>query len=150
MKIERLQSPSDDVLDELLDVWERSVRASHDFLTEDDIEFFRPLVRHRYFQAVALYAVRSAVGHIAAFMGVSDDMLEMLFVLPEEQGRGYGKRLIEHALAQCRVYKVDVNEDNPKACTFYSHMGYEIVGRDEQDATGKPFPILHLEYRKNI
>lgn len=83
MKIERLQSPSDDVLDELLDVWEQSVRASHDFLTEDDIEFFRPLVRHWYFQAVALYAVRNAAGHIAAFMGVSDDMLEMLFVLPE-------------------------------------------------------------------
>lgn len=150
MKIEKLQSPSDDTLDELLDVWERSVRDSHHFLAEKDIEFFRPLVRHKYFQAVALYAVRNAAGDIAAFMGISDDMLEMLFVLPEEQGRGYGKRLIEHALGQCRVNKVDVNVDNPKACAFYAHMGYEIVGRDERDATGKPFPILHLEYRKNI
>lgn len=26
-------------------------------------------------------------------MGLSDDMLEMLFVLPEEQGNGYGKGL---------------------------------------------------------
>lgn len=29
---------------ELLNVWENSVRATHDFITEEDIEFFKPLI----------------------------------------------------------------------------------------------------------
>ena len=44
MKIEKLQSLSDEILDELLIVWEKSVRSSHHFLKEEDIEYFKPLV----------------------------------------------------------------------------------------------------------
>ena len=38
MEIEKLQSLSDEILDELLIVWEKSVRSSHHFLKEEDIE----------------------------------------------------------------------------------------------------------------
>ena len=73
-------------------------------------------------------------------MGLSDDMLEMLFVLPEEQGHGYGKAFVDYAIDKCNIYKVDVNEDNEQAYKFYLHMGYEVIGRDELDPSGKPFP----------
>ena len=88
MEIEKLQSLSDEILDELLIVWEKSVRSSHHFLKEEDIEYFKPLIRNQYFPAVKLFVIRNENGRIAAFMGLSDDMLEMLFVLPEEQGHG--------------------------------------------------------------
>lgn len=89
--------------------------------------------------------IRNENGRIAAFMGLSDDMLEMLFVLPEEQGHGYGKALVDYAINRCGIHKVDVNEDNRQAYKFYLHMGYKVVGRDELDSCGKPFPILHLQ-----
>lgn len=89
--------------------------------------------------------IRNENGRIAAFMGLSDDMLEMLFVLPEEQGHGYGKAFVDYAIDKCNIYKVDVNEDNEQAYKFYLHMGYEVIGRDELDPSGKPFPILHLQ-----
>ena len=38
MEIEKLQSLSDEILDELLIVWEKSVRSSHHFLKEEDID----------------------------------------------------------------------------------------------------------------
>ena len=136
---------SDNIKDELLGVWEKAVRSSHHFLSEADIAFFKPLVRDQYFSAVRLFAIRDAAGHIVAFMGLSDDMLEMLFVQPESQGRGYGRALVEYALNNCHIYKVDVNEDNEQAYRFYLRMGYKVVGRDETDSTGKPFPILHLQ-----
>lgn len=148
MKIEKLHSLTDEILDELLVVWEKSVRSSHHFLQEKDIEYFRPLVRNQYLPAVDVFVVRDDHGHIDAFMGVSDDMLEMLFVLPEKQGAGCGKALVECAVNRCGVRKVDVNEDNLKACRFYLKMGYEVIGRDELDATGKPFPIVHLCHHK--
>ncbi len=78
-------------------------------------------------------------------MGLSDNMLEMLFVLPDEQGKGHGKALVEYAIEKCGIRKVDVNEGNDQAYRFYLHMGYRVIARDDLDATGKPFPILHME-----
>ncbi len=145
MRIESLYTLSDEVLDELLAVWEKSVRSSHHFLQEEDIEYFKPLIRNQYLPAVNLFVIRDDRGNIDAFMGLSDDMLEMLFVLPEKQGKGYGGALVDYAVNKCGIYKVDVNEDNVQAYRFYLKMGYEAIGRDELDSTGKPFPIVHMQ-----
>lgn len=80
-------------------------------------------------------------------MGLSDDLIEMLFVLPDEQGQGYGKQLIEYAINEKQIGKVDVNEQNEKALRFYLKRGFKITGRDSQDNTGKNFPILHMQLK---
>lgn len=147
MEIEKLRLLTNDLLDELLAVWEKAVRSSHHFLQEEDIEYFKPLVRNTYLSSVDVFVVRYGCGRIGAFMGVSDDMLEMLFVLPERQGKGYGKALVDFAVNECGKLKVDVNEENEKAYGFYLKMGYEIIGRDEYDSTGKHFPVVHLQYK---
>ncbi len=132
--------------DELLALWEASVRSTHHFLAEEDILFYRPLIREQYFPAVALYIIRNREGKIAAFMGLSNELVEMLFVHPGEQSKGYGKRLMAYALHEKGIRKVDVNEQNEQASLFYRHLGFEVIGRDETDSTGKPFPILHLQW----
>ena len=83
-------------------------------------------------------------------MGLSDELIEMLFVHPEEQGKGYGKQLIEFAIYHKHIFKVDVNEQNEKATSFYLNRGFDIVGRDETDPNGNPFPILHLSLNETI
>lgn len=144
MKILR---PTPQDYDELLTVWEASVRSTHHFLTEENIQFYKPLVRNQYFQAVELYIIRNRERKIAAFMGLSDELIEMLFVHPDEQGKGYGKQLMQYALHEKHIYKVDVNEQNEKAHRFYLHMGFQLIGRDETDLSGNPFPILHLQWK---
>ena len=54
-------------------------------------------------------------------MGLSDELIEMLFVHPAEQGKGCGKQLIQYALHEKYIYKVDVNEQNESAHRFYQH-----------------------------
>jgi hypothetical protein len=51
----------------LVMLWELSVRATHDFLTEADIAFYRPLVAE-YFQSAALelWVGAAALGAFAA------------------------------------------------------------------------------------
>ena len=135
---------SEKLKNELVEVWEASVRSTHRFLTEKDIRFFKPLVRNKYIPVVELYTIRNEQNRIAAFMGLSDELIEMLFVHPKEQGKGYGKQLIEFAIHNRRIFKVDVNEQNEKATSFYLNRGFDIAGRDETDPSGNPFPILHL------
>ena len=129
---------------EMLKVWENSVRATHDFITEEDIEFFKPIIMEHAFPAVSLKCVKNESGSIVGFVGVHDAKVEMLFVLNEVRGQGVGTVLLQHAIEQLAATKVDVNEQNPQALGFYQHMGFKIESRSPLDDMGKPFPILHM------
>lgn len=131
---------------EIVDVWEASVRATHEFLSETDIQKFKPLILNEYLKAVELFCVREK-GNILGFLGLSPGMIEMLFIRPDVRGRGIGRQLASFAIREKGVTKVDVNEQNPQAVGFYEHMGFETVSRSPLDPQGNPFPILSMELR---
>lgn len=141
--IEKIEHLTDSLKDELIVVWEKSVRSSHKFLLEEDLEYYHTRIRDIYFDAVDLYVITNP--NISAFMGLSEDLVEMLFVLPSEQGKGYGSALLNFAFEEKHIRKIDVNEQNTEAYQFYIHRGYHAIARDEMDADGKPYPIIHLE-----
>lgn len=128
----------------LIEIWEASVRATHHFLREEDILYFRPLILNEYFLSVTLYALRKEDLPVA-FLGVSGDKVEMLFLHPSVRGRGYGKLLLRYAICQLGIRKVDVNEQNQQAVGFYQYMGYKVISRSETDDSGKYYPILRME-----
>ena len=142
-----LAQPSDFV--EIVEVWEASVRATHHFLPESDIQYFKPLILNEYLKTVHLECIRSLEGAIVGFMGVHDDNLEMLFIHPDARGQGLGKVLVTHAIKDLGVKRVDVNEQNPQAVGFYERMGFQVISRSETDGMGKPYPILHMKRRDN-
>lgn len=132
---------------ELLEVWEASVRATHFFLQESDILYFKPLILNTYFDAVSLKCIKGNEGEILGFLGVAEHNLEMLFVHPDYMGRGVGKALLNFAIFKMEVQKVDVNEQNTQAIGFYENFGFRTVSRSKLDGTGKPYPILHMELK---
>ncbi|MCV9389349.1 GNAT family N-acetyltransferase [Reichenbachiella ulvae] len=132
---------------EIVEVWEASVRATHDFLKEEDIQYFKPLILNTYLDAVELRCVKNEYGNIIGFLGVADGNLEMLFIHPDFRGKAIGKGLLNYSVDHLNVSKVDVNEQNQQAIGFYLHSGFESVDRSELDATGKPYPILHMELK---
>ncbi|GAB3247094.1 hypothetical protein GCM10027347_02450 [Larkinella harenae] len=131
----------------VVDVWEASVRPTHHFLTEEDIQYYKPLILNQYLDAVELVGIRDEAGALTAFLGTADHKIEMLFIHPKAMGQGLGKQLIHYAIEQKQATKVDVNEDNGQAVGFYKHLGFQTVSRSELDPAGKPFPILHLELK---
>lgn len=143
----KISNIADSEYEEVIEVWDASVRATHHFLTEEDIQYFRPLILNEYLKAVELRCVRDSDNRIIAFSGVAEDKLEMLFVNPNDFGKGIGKALIEYAITKQNVSKVDVNEDNPQAVGFYLKCGFTTISRSELDSSGKPFPILHMELK---
>ena len=131
---------------QVVEVWEASVRATHDFLKEEDIEYFKPLILNSYLDAVELKCVRdNNLGKIIGFIGTANQSLEMLFIHPEYRGKGIGKTLLDYSISKLKIKRVDVNEQNKQAVGFYQHFGFKIKSRSELDSLGKPYPILHME-----
>lgn len=133
----------------LLDIWLRSVRATHTFLTEADIQFFLPLVRDLALPALELWVLATDDDVPVGFMGLSGSKLEALFLAPEVLRRGGGRQLVEHARSLKGELRVDVNEQNPGAVRFYEACGFVLEGRSELDSTGRPFPLLHLRLKRS-
>ena len=132
-----------EVINDLVGVWERSVRASHTFLAEDDIDGLKPFVNEALGGIETLIAAHDGNAYVA-FIGIQDKKIEMLFVSPAHFGEGIGKRLVPIAIQEHGATLVDVNEQNPKAAGIYRHMGFRTFRRDAVDDQGNPFPILRM------
>ncbi|MFZ7240091.1 GNAT family N-acetyltransferase [Avibacterium avium] len=128
-------------LDQLLTLWQASVEATHHFLSKEEITAIRPYVPEAL-KGVEHLLLAEKDGEIVGFMGINGTKLEMLFIAPEQRGKGIGKALLLHGIAELGVNSLTVNEQNPQAVGFYQHMGFQTVERHELDEQGNPYPIL--------
>ena len=83
-------------------------------------------------------------GKPVAFMGIEENKIEMLFIAPEQRGKGLGRQFVEYAFAKFNVTEVCVNEQNSQAYGFYERMGFEVYKRTPLDEQGQPYPLLYL------
>ena len=126
----------------LVEIWLRSVRATHGFLSEQDIAALEPLVREQVLPKLEVWVLETDAP--IGFMALKDNSVEGLFIDPAHIGAGGGRLLLEHARRLKGPLLVDVNEQNPAALRFYLANGFEVIGRSETDSGGRPFPLLHL------
>lgn len=146
MKIRINPDRTESLIDALTTVWEASVRATHHFLTEDDIQKFIPFVKMGL-GGIETLAVASDGDKPIAFMGIDAHKIEMLFVSPNYFGKSIGRQLVELGVSQHGVQYLDVNEQNQQAVGFYKHIGFDVFERTELDEQGNPFPILKMKLR---
>lgn len=142
MQIYEAPARSPRLIDSLLDVWERSVRATHLFLQDAQVEAIKTYVPQAL-RGVEHLVVAEAARPVA-FMGAQAGRLEMLFVAPEQRGRGLGRRLLGLAVRDYGVRELTVNEQNPQAVGFYEHMGFAAYKRTDLDEQGDPYPLLYM------
>lgn len=137
--------------DVLVELWERSVRATHKFLTNDDVLKLKPFVALELQKpSVDWWVLDSDAGIPIGFIGFVHDTIEALFVDPAHTGGGAGKALIAHvqAMAEGRSLTVEVNEQNEAAAGFYTSQGFEVFDRSPTDSAGRPFPLLRMRRSK--
>lgn len=132
------------LMHQLLEVWERSVRATHLFLSADEVAEIKPYVPQALREIPHLVAAWRADGAPAGFLGVDGRKLEMLFLAPEERGKGLGRKLVQYGMKRFDIREVTVNEQNPQAWGFYERMGFCVCQRSELDEQGRPYPILTM------
>ena len=147
MKILKIKALDQETENKLLVIWESSVRATHNFLSDPEINNIKKYVPHAL-RRVSHLIVAYDENEPVAFMGINDLKLEMLFVAANQRGTGIGKALITYGINNLDINELSVNEQNPGARSFYEHMGFKAVERSEFDDQGNPYPILFM--KKNL
>ena len=148
MRIVQVKERHPILMHALLDIWERSVRATHLFLSDGEIESIKEYVPRALMGVENLTVAENEDGQSVAFMGTESGTLEMLFIAPEERGKGLGKRLFRYGIDHLGVKKLAVNEQNPQAKGFYEHMGFRACKRTERDEQGGPYPLVYMRLRE--
>lgn len=134
-------------IERLVNLWERSVRHTHLFLSEQEIEAIKSYVPQGLEAVSHLIVAEREENHPVAFMGITGETLEMLFLSPEERGKGLGKRLLQYGIAHHSIQTLAVNEQNPQARGFYERMGFQVERRTVCDEQGNPYPLLYMRRR---
>lgn len=144
VKIKEVRDRPLSLTEQLLKVWESSVRATHLFLSEDEIENIKKYVPQALKEIPCLTVAENEEQIPVGFMGIAGQHLEMLFISNEERGKGLGRELLEYGMEKYSVNDLAVNEQNPLAKGFYEHMGFEVYKRTECDEQGNPYPLLYM------
>ena len=132
------------LIEQLLNIWESSVRATHLFLSAKEIDSIKQYVPRALREVPHLLAVKNEKEIPVGFMGIAEHCLEMLFISASERGKGLGKELLKYGMDTYSVTDLAVNEQNPLATGFYEHMGFEVYKRTELDEQGNPYPLLYM------
>ena len=143
MKLYEVQDRSQPLLDTLLEIWEQSVRATHLFLSDAEVNAIRAYVPQalKSVEHLIVAETEKPIG----FMGIQNRRLEMLFLAPEERGKGLGKQLLQHGIETYGIVELTINEQNPQVVGFYEHMGFETYKRTELDEESNPHPLLYMK-----
>ncbi len=144
MKIIEVEERTPLLIDQLTELWETSVKATHLFLSDSEIKDIKKYVPQALNGIAHLIVTENNSKCPVAFMGVEQEKLEMLFITPEERGNGLGKRLIQYGIDNYSIKELAVNEQNPLAKGFYEHIGFQVYKRTDYDEQGKPYPLLYM------
>ena len=143
MKLYEVKDRSQPLLNVLLEIWEQSVRVTHMFLLDAEVNGIKAYVPQalKSVEHLIVAETEQPIG----FMGVQNGRLEMLFLAPEKRGKGFGKQMLQYGIETYGITELTVNEQNPQAVGFYEHMGFETYKRTELDEEGDPYPLLYMK-----
>ena len=98
MKIAEVKERDTILVEQLLKVWESSVKATHLFLSDDEISSIKQYVPQALNSVPILAVAEDENGNPVGFMGIADKMLEMLFISNDSRGQGIGKQLLQYGI----------------------------------------------------
>ena len=143
---------SENFVAKLLEIWEKSVQATHAFLSEEEILKIKEYVPGAICNVESLLVLfdksensEKSNFRPLGFMGIENKKIEMLFLSPDARGKGFGKRLVQRGIEIFSAEEVTVNEQNPKAKGFYEHLGFKTYKTSTTDEQGNPYPIAWMK-----
>ena len=147
MEILEVSDRTSFLIEQLLNVWEASVRTTHLFLSDAEVNQIKSYVPQALEGVAHLIIVETENGEPLGFMGIENQRLEMLFLSPAERGKGLGRQLLQYGMKNYGLQELTVNEQNLQAVDFYEHLGFEIYKKTECDEEGNPYPLWYMKLK---
>lgn len=123
-------------IDSVADIWLDTNRKAHAFIPASYWESNFASVKEMLPQA-EVYVYENDKG-IQAFLGLSGEYIEGIFVSEGAQSRGIGKCLLDCAKDRKPALRLNVYQKNVRAIRFYRREGFQIRRSGLDAATGEP------------
>lgn len=126
----------------IIDIWLAASRQAHDFIP---YEFWQDRAEdmEKLYLPQAESHVIAQHGQISAFLSLVDHHLAALFVRPERQGEGLGRRLMAHAQELRPQLSLCVYSQNARAVQFYRAAGFRVLEERLDPQTRHPELLMH-------
>ena len=127
------------LIDQLLEVWERSVRATHQFLSAGEIAEIKTYVPQALREVPHLIAVWREDGTPAGFLGIDGQKLEMLFLAPRSAGEDWAEGSSSTAWSVLAFGKSRSTSRTPRPGAFMS--AWAFASASGRSLTNRAGPI---------
>lgn len=132
-----------DDTDAVIGVWLASTIPGQSFLPEAHWRDLEPVVREVLLPSADTWIFEDR-GEVVAFLALLGDLIGGLFTLPDQQGRGRGTALVEHARSMHDPMFVEVFQANDAAVGFYRSLGFVDDERRLDEESGLELLTLRL------
>ena len=114
-------------LEQALNLWQQANQQAHPFLPKSFWEQRRAQIKAALQQGEVYVAVEG--DQILGFIGLYQDWIHGLFVLPDRQGQGIGRALLARLKELRPVLWLQVYGKNRRALEFYLREGFQVRRR---------------------
>lgn len=128
---------------QLSGIWFDASLKAHPFIGRQRLLEQRDMIEQKYLpNSETWVACRS--GEPLGFISLLDSFVGGIFVAPNQQGQGIGRKLIGYALDRKGELSLEVYTQNEQAVRFYASVGFREESRRPVDDEGFPFENAHL------
>ncbi|MBE6081156.1 GNAT family N-acetyltransferase [Sporanaerobacter sp. PP17-6a] len=112
--------------------WQDSHKAfcSEEFIALHNVEHQIKYIQNEMNQGKIFYMFITSKP--VGIVSVCDNLIENLYILPEEQHKGYGTKLLIFVIAKCDVPTLWILSNNEKAYNLYSKHGFILTGNENK------------------
>ncbi|KPQ04601.1 MAG: putative aetyltransferase YjaB [Rhodobacteraceae bacterium HLUCCA12] len=127
-------------------IWLDASLKAHPFIGEPRLLEQRRLIEEEYLPKAETW-VACHMGEAIGFISLLDTHIGGIFIVPNRQGIGAGRKLIAHALKRKGELSLEVYTQNKQAVRFYASLGFKEVSRRDVDDFGYPFENAALHFK---
>jgi putative acetyltransferase len=131
-----IRKSNENDLDVLVALWyEVSIKA-HDFIDSQYWDFQKSDMKEKYLPMAVTYVIEDSK-KIVGFISMVENYLAAIFIDNENQGKGYGKKLLDHIKKEKQCIQLKVYKKNEASCRFYLKNNFIIAEETMDEATGE-------------
>ncbi|MCB1023317.1 MAG: GNAT family N-acetyltransferase [Acidobacteria bacterium] len=132
-------------LETVVDIWYQSSTVAHPFLAADFVEKVKKDMHDIYIPNSETWVYEDG-DNIIGFIGMIDNEIGGLFVLPDNHSKGTGTKLVDLVSKLHPVLEVEVFKENKIGRAFYDKYGFTFVKEYFDEASNSD--VLRLQYTR--